>query len=395
MSEENPKIAVLGLGAGGIKILNALAVLPAASKLTMVAIDTDAVTLNTCRVPEANRILADVQWQQGRGCGGDPLKGQRSIARERENIEPRLAGFDYAILIGGLGGGLATGAMVALSTLSSRLKLPTVHLLTLPFSWEGDAKRQRAEAALAELRPVSDVLLTLPNDLLFSVLLPETPADDAFRLADAEVARAAVAIAELLTCRSLIPVDFADLQGVLKSRKCYCSIGVGVASVAEGGNPGQLAVDRMLAAPLLGGTGKLKEADAVLFSVLGGPEFSIANLTQTTQAAAQCFGEHTEVITGITTSDEFKGCVMAAAVAVRYSDRAQLKPKTKQPSLVEVELSPGEPAAAGEPQQLEFELVQRTISRGIFANSVQISFNGEDLDLPTFARRDVQIDRGE
>ena len=153
----------------------------------------------------------------------------------------------------------------------------------------------------------------------------------------------------------------------------------------------------MLAAPLLGGPGKLKEADAVLFSVLGGPEFSIALLTQTTQAAAQCFGEHTEVITGISNSEEFKGCVMATAVAIRYSDRAQLKTKAKQPSLVEMELSsPGtEQAAGAEPKQLEFELVQRTISRGIFANSVQVSFNGEDLDLPTFARRDVQIDKGE
>ena len=398
MNEATGKITVLGLGSGGMKILNALAALPAAAKLNLLTVDTDVNTIGASKLPESAQLLADVQWLHGHGCGGDCQKGQRAIARERDNIENRVAGSSYLIVTGGLGGGLATGGVEAIASLCSKLKMPTIYMMTIPFSWEGDAKRQKADAAAAELLMSSDVLLLLPNDLLFSVLLPETPAAEAFKLADTEMARAIIAIAEMLGNGNMIGADFSDLQAMFKERKCYCSLGVGVASTAEGPNAGQLAVDRTLAAPLLGGIGKLKEADAVLFSVLGGPELGIAAVQQTMQAAGKCLPEGCELAIGVNTSPEYAGCVLSSLLAIKYNDRAKIKPRRKTPALVEVEqtAAPAEDNAGNsEPKQLVFELVNTPLSRGIFANSPQVSYNGEDLDVPTFQRRDVQIDQGD
>ena len=95
----NMKIAVLGLGCGGVRTLNALAALPAADKLFLYALDTDGQTLGQSKLPETHRLMLDEQWRQGQGCGGDPLKGQRAIARVRGSLEQQLTGFDYVIVV--------------------------------------------------------------------------------------------------------------------------------------------------------------------------------------------------------------------------------------------------------------------------------------------------------
>ena len=63
------KIAVLGLGCGGVRTLNALAALPAADKLFLYALDTDGQTLGQSKLPETHRLMLDEQWRQGQGCG--------------------------------------------------------------------------------------------------------------------------------------------------------------------------------------------------------------------------------------------------------------------------------------------------------------------------------------
>lgn len=58
----NMKIAVLGLGCGGVRTLNALAALPAADKLFLYALDTDGQTLGQSKLPkrpsDAGRTVA-------------------------------------------------------------------------------------------------------------------------------------------------------------------------------------------------------------------------------------------------------------------------------------------------------------------------------------------------
>lgn len=392
----NMKIAVLGLGCGGVRTLNALAALPAADKLFLYALDTDGQTLGQSKLPETHRLMLDEQWRQGQGCGGDPLKGQRAIARVRGSLEQQLTGFDYVIVVGGLGGGFASGAVVALSGLLSTMKIPAIHLLTIPFSWEGQAKRKIADGAIAEILNQTDCLMALPNDLLFSVLSPESPAREAFLLADGEIARAIIAVAEILTNRNIIPADYSDLAAILKERKSFCSIGVGIAALNEVQNPGELAVDRMLSSPLLGGVGKLREADVILISLLGGPELSIAQLQQSAASVEKCCGEYPRIILSANTAEEYANCILASAIAIKYTEKAKIKVRKKQSSLKEQQVvSPVPPESESSPEQLALPLPQPPVDKGIFFNSVQVVYNGEDLDIPTFQRREIPIDREE
>ncbi|WP_176013416.1 hypothetical protein [Victivallis sp. Marseille-Q1083] len=396
MAEETVRektIAVLGLGCAGVRVVNLLSRMPEAAHLRLLAVDTDSEALDGCPLPEENKLLADRQWRNGRGCGGDVLKGQRSMARERAALETLISDSKLLLVIGGLGGGTASGGAPALAGLAGRLKIPTIFLLTMPFSLEGHSKRKISEDTLQELLPVVDVLLCLPNDLLFSVLPAETSTREAFRLADLELARSVVGVSELLRVGNLLPADFGDLRTVLRERKSFCAIGVGNAAAGEGLNVGQLALERLLEAPLLGGVNKLRDADVVVLTLLGGEALSLGEMKAVFEAARRFIGEDANVVIGTNVDPAYGDRIQLTALAIKYDGKVEAvrrpvhRRRAERPAVV------GSIAGGGQFEQPQFEL--EPVSRGIFLNTTQVVVNGEDLDIPTFQRRSVAIDKGE
>ena len=78
------------------------------------------------------------------------------------------------------------------------------------------------------------------------------------------------------------------------------------------------------------------------------------------------------------------------------TEKAKIKVRKKQSSLKEQQVvSPVPPESESSPEQLALPLPQPPVDKGIFFNSVQVVYNGEDLDIPTFQRREIPIDRGE
>ena len=99
------------------------------------------------------------------------MKGERAVARERSRITQLLADYDFILVTGGLGCGTATGGIRTLASVAKGLAIPAVFLLTTPFSFEYYTKRKNAEDCIGELLPITEALVTLPNDLLFSTLI--------------------------------------------------------------------------------------------------------------------------------------------------------------------------------------------------------------------------------
>ena len=98
-----------GTGCGKTTALTAL------SELGVHIIDCDAVyhtLLETDKESAAHCtasavLRAEVNWaaNTGLGCGGDPKKAERAFSRKRNEITQALAGQDFIIVTGGLGGG--------------------------------------------------------------------------------------------------------------------------------------------------------------------------------------------------------------------------------------------------------------------------------------------------
>jgi len=396
LSSGNRKVVVIGLGGSGTRTLSKLRTMPAASWLKLFAIDTDREALKACTAQE--RLLAASEWRDGAGCGGDVLKGERSISRERARLSQLLEGASLLVVTGGLGGGTATGGARILASIAKSASIPTIFLLGTPFSFESHRRRKAAEDCIAELLPIVDVLLCLPNDLLFSTLSSDVPVDEAFAKASEELAGAVFGVAEILRCRNLLSADFATLMAALHERRASCGVGSGRASSSEGLNRCHLALERMLASPFLGGgVSMLESADAVIASVTGGPDLEIGEMKKTLETLASHVNGSAELLTGANTDTALSGTVQVTVVAIKYDQRpekAAVSHETAQHwgsgerGLKQVK----ETAQEKKLEQGLFEL--QSYSKGIFSKNAPTKYKDEDLDIPTFQRRNVSIDKG-
>ena len=148
------KIIIIGIGGNGARIIRSFSHLPGSAVYDTAAIDTDRESLGISGAKSTIQAESDWTIKSGLGCGGDIMKGERAIARERSRITQMITGYDYIIVTGGLGGGTATGGIRTVASVAKGLAVPTLFLLTTPFSFESYTKRKNAEDCIGELLPI-------------------------------------------------------------------------------------------------------------------------------------------------------------------------------------------------------------------------------------------------
>ncbi|MDD3154970.1 MAG: hypothetical protein PHS41_08880 [Victivallaceae bacterium] len=377
------KTLILGIGRAGCHAVARLRVLSGGAHLILAAVDTDEADLVATELPEENRLLAAYSWRGGRGCGGSVLNGQRSIAREREALTHLLSGSGMVIVVGGLGGGTASGGMPVIASVLDKLKIPCLFFCTLPFSVEGHNCLKIAEDALElELIARGSPVIALPNDLLYSTVLESTtPLKKAFDLADTQLARILLALSSLADQQSLLPADFEKLREVLTRRKSLCRIGTGRASRKESGEERcQVALERLLQSPLLGSPEKLREADAVFVALTGDESLAIGETRSILEDVGRLFGAQAHLIVSASVSETMpEGEVLLTVLAVNFSAET-------------VETAVGRTAVPEvRAEQLTFTNLN-TVSKGIMEKTTPVIIDGVDLDTPTWQRRNLLLE---
>lgn len=392
--ENSNQITVMGIGRVGCRVIKALLDNPSAKNLKFLALDTDINALNELdNLPDSAKLLAGAKWREGRGCGGSVLDGQRAVARERAELEQLLENVKLLVVVGGLGGGTCSGGAPVVLSVAKKLNIPSIFIVTMPFSLEGHSRRKIAEDVVKdELLPLAEALICLPNDLLFSVLDPNTKLEEAFQLADAEVASSCLAITSVLPGGNLLSMDYNDLSALLKRKKSFCSVGVGRAETAvDGAFAVERSLERMFHSPLLGGLDKLAEADAVLVSVQGGPELSLGDAKHLLDQFHEELKTDASILVGASTSENFAGKLQICVVTIKFEqenlvDDAPKKITSRNPKLKTAN-------TIGDMIQDELPLLE-TVSKGIMENTTPVIYNGENLDIPTFKRRNLLVDNG-
>ncbi len=391
-TEEKKKPMILGIGGSGSSILEQLSFLPGIDAYSLARIDTDRVSAASPSAAET--ILASADWgaTSGNGCGGDVIRGERAIARERGAIMRMLEKASFLTVCGGLGGGTATGGLRTICSVAHKLELPTVFLLTMPFSFEAYSRRHNAENCVEELLQMADVLITLPNDLLFSAMPPDMPAQQSFEHSARDMAYTVFGVAELMRCKSLMGADYADFMAPLKGKRCDCALGIGAADGSDGLDRSAIALDRMLRSPFLGGIENLKKADAAFLILSGGTDLQLAELKRTLETASDIFPKKTELYSGAAVSSSMNGRLQLTVITANYAEKPP--EKNVRPDRTAVRTA----APAAEPSGIltQGELGLTSYSRGIFEtlNLPPTKYRDEDLDIPTFQRQNVSIDKG-
>jgi cell division protein FtsZ len=181
----------------------------------LVAVNTDAQVLE---VVQAHRTLQiGRKLTGGLGAGVNPEIGKLAAEESREAVMDLLDGIDMAFITCGMGGGTGTGASPVIASVAKEAGVLTTGIVTRPFSFEGLARAEKAEAGIARLSQAVDALITISNDKLLKVVPTDTPITKAFEMADEILRQGVEGISDLITVPGMINLDFADIESVMRN----------------------------------------------------------------------------------------------------------------------------------------------------------------------------------
>lgn len=238
---QNSIIKVIGVGGGGSNAVNNM-YKQGIHDVSFVVCNTDAQALKDSPVPERLQL-----GSEGLGAGNRPEKARLAAEESIDDIKAMLSdGTKMDFITAGMGGGTGTGAAPVIAQVSKELGILTVGIVTIPFKFEGNKKIDQALDGVDEMAKHVDALLVINNERLRKVY-PDLSLLNGFAKADDTLSVAAKSIAEIITVRGLINLDFNDVRTVLKDG------GVAIMSTGFGEGEGRVrkAIDDALNSPLL------------------------------------------------------------------------------------------------------------------------------------------------
>lgn len=248
-TQDNPAahiIKVMGVGGGGTNAVNHM-FRQGITDVDFVVCNTDAKSLNS------SPVSTKIQLGTGLGAGNNPEVAKRYAEESKDEITDILSHDTKMLFItAGMGGGTGTGASPVIAEFAKEIeiddeikKILVIGIVTLPFSFEGNARRMQAEQGVRELRKHLDSILIINNDKLFS--FGKMKMSKMFAEADNVLLGAAKSIADMITRSSYVNIDFRDVNTVM-ANSGTALMGSGEAA---GENRAIEAIQRAVESPLL------------------------------------------------------------------------------------------------------------------------------------------------
>jgi cell division protein FtsZ len=401
-------IKVWGVGGAGCNAVSALDA-TALDGVHILAVNTDSQALEAAAT--ADKLVLGAKRTRGMGAGGDPELGRAAAEDDLEKMTSFCAGADIVFILAGLGGGTGTGAAPVLARMARESGALVLAIVTMPFDFEGQRRQEQAQDGLQQLKIAADAVICLPNQKLFKLLDEKTSVVDAFKISNALLAEGLHGIWRLLTRTGLINVDFADLCSVTRGRHAASSFATAEAS---GDRRTEQVVEKLMAHPLLDGGQVLTDSDAVLVSLVGGPDLTLVEIDKMMEPLKrQC--ENAHIIFGAAIDEQFTHRLSVTVIAsCREPQPARSAPSSKVTPLHFLDATadtrppsratPPPPEMTAEQKEQLFktrgrkklsrmqrELPLEIVFKGRFEKSEPTIRHGEDLDLPTYIRRGVPL----
>jgi cell division protein FtsZ len=262
--QEESTIKVFGVGGGGCNAVNYMC-RQGIRGVEFVVCNTDIQVLRTS--PVRNRIQIGKVLTEGRGAGSHPERGRESAIESIDYTRSVLERNTKMVFItAGMGGGTGTGAAPVIAELAKGLGILTIAIVTIPFNFEGKRRVEQALAGIEKLSQHVDSLLIICNEKLRD-MYGNLKLSKAFAKADDVLAVAARSIAEIVTLRGHVNVDFRDVESVMRNS----GVALMGAGDARGADRALEAVRQALNSPLLNSS-DIRGASKILLNFLYGEQ---------------------------------------------------------------------------------------------------------------------------
>ena len=309
---DSPKIIkVIGVGGGGGNAVNHM-YREGIHDVTFVLCNTDNQALAESPVPVKLQLGRSIT--QGLGAGNRPERARDAAEESIDDIKEQLNdGTKMVFITAGMGGGTGTGAAPVIARIAKEMDILTVGIVTIPFIFEGEKKIIQALDGVERIAQHVDALLVINNERLREIYADLTFMN-AFGKADDTLSIAAKSIAEIITMRGTVNLDFADVKTILKDG------GVAIMSTGfgEGENRVTKAIDDALHSPLLNNN-DIFNAKKVMLNVSFCPtsELMMEEMNEIHEFMSK-FREGVEVIWGVAVDNSLDTKVKITVLATGF-----------------------------------------------------------------------------
>ena len=260
-------IKVIGVGGGGSNAVHNM-YRKGIHNVSFAVCNTDLQAMQNSPIPK--KVQLGVEITEGLGAGNDPAVARKAAEESREEIEKLFDdGTKMAFITAGMGGGTGTGAAPVVAEIARSKGILTVGIVTIPFKFEMIGKIKQALRGVIEISKHVDALLVINNQRLIDIY-PKMEVSEGFKIVDDVLTTATKSIAEIITARGVINLDFRDVKKILKNG--------GVAIMSYGVEKGEMRVSRAfhkaLHSPLLNDN-DIYKSKKILFNIYENPNTPI------------------------------------------------------------------------------------------------------------------------
>ena len=303
-TEAAARIIVVGVGGAGNNAVNRM-IDEAITGVEFVGVNTDKQALQLCKAPKLLQI--GEKLTKGLGAGAKPEIGEKAAEESSEDIKETVKGADMVFVTCGMGGGTGTGAAPIVAAIAKEMGILTVGVVTKPFRFEARTRMTNALAGIEKLKEHVDTLIVIPNDKLLEIVDRRTTMPDALKKADEVLQQAVQGITDLINVPSVINLDFADVQTVMKDK--------GIAHIGIGNGTGEEkaadAIKMAVESPLLETT--ISGATDVILNISG--DISIFDANDAASYIQKLAGEDINVIFGAMYNEDMTDSCTVTVIA--------------------------------------------------------------------------------
>ena len=369
---QNAVIKVIGVGGGGGNAVETML----KSKIhgaEFILANTDSQALRDVKGATIIQIGSDIT--KGLGAGADPEKGRQAALEAKEEIASAIMGADMLFIAAGMGGGTGTGAAPVIAQIARDAGILTVAVVSKPFSFEGTKRMKYADEGIEVLNEWVDSLIIIPNEKLAEVYGNDNALFESFTNADDTLGSAVKGIAEIITIRGFINVDFADVKTVMSGRG-KAMMGLGLSS---GENRAEEAVDKALNNPLLDNI-ELQNASGVLVNITAGADLSSKEFDVIGRKVREIARDDATIIIGCIKEENNTGDLRVTLVATGFDTVDNDHLDNHKP---EVDIS----GMAKPITTVPIHALDSPVNEQVTSEQVVAKENVDNIDIPAFLRQ--------
>lgn len=378
--ESDIRVIVVGIGSAGLHLLDKLAAvgLPAGYFIVM---DSDCQSLHRCQIAE--RIQLGKTTRRGWGCSGDTAEGASCVRAARDRVAAKLKSADMVIVVAGMGGGMGGGGAPVVAEIASEGGALVLSIAIEPFDLEG--RGEVSDLALQRLFQVSDTVIRIPNQSIMEQMTTGCSVQECLEVSNGRILEAMMGLGRLVRSDGLLNIDFTHVSKLLRGQHGESHL----ATIEMAGDVRPRAVmDELMKHPFFGTGNGLSQASGMIVSLVGDDSLNTDEVSE--------FVEYLESLTpkmmrvcGVHV-DKTMNLRMGAMLLVPSSfaqkiDLGQKLSINRTNRTVETTNTGLITEMEGFQQQLPLV----PVSKGRFDKGEPNLHDGEDLDVPTFLRRNM------